>query len=122
VVPFRCGLCPLLLPGRRDTHGRVRRVAQNMPDPFPKPLEPRRYLLSGVLVVTTQKPNPTLKHRNFGSVFKSLVQFFGIGKKMSTPTHVRLQETLICGDLVRRKGDIRKNHGLKLIVGSLKKG
>jgi hypothetical protein len=42
MVPFRHGLCPLVLPRRRDTHGRVRRVALNVPNPFPKPLEPRR--------------------------------------------------------------------------------
>jgi hypothetical protein len=40
VVLFRRGLCPLVLPRRRDTHGRVRCVALNVPDPFPKPLEP----------------------------------------------------------------------------------
>jgi hypothetical protein len=31
-----------VLPRQRDAHGRVRRVALNAPDPFPKPLEPRR--------------------------------------------------------------------------------
>jgi hypothetical protein len=36
------GLCSLAPPCRFCTHGRVRRVALNVPDPFPKPLEPRR--------------------------------------------------------------------------------
>jgi hypothetical protein len=42
MVPFRRGLCPLVLPRRCDTHGHVCRVALNAPEPFPKPLEPRR--------------------------------------------------------------------------------
>jgi hypothetical protein len=36
------GLCPLVPPCRFCAHGRVCRVALNVPDPFPKPLEPRR--------------------------------------------------------------------------------
>jgi hypothetical protein len=31
-----------VLPCQRGTHGRVRHVALNAPEPFPKPLEPRR--------------------------------------------------------------------------------
>jgi hypothetical protein len=37
-----CGLRSLAPPCRSCTHGRVRRVALNVSDPFPKPLEPRR--------------------------------------------------------------------------------
>jgi hypothetical protein len=39
---FRHGLRPLVLPRRRDAHGRVRRVTLNTSDPFHKPLEPHR--------------------------------------------------------------------------------
>jgi hypothetical protein len=36
-----CGLRSLAPPCQFFAHGRVRRVALNVPDPFPKPLEPR---------------------------------------------------------------------------------
>jgi hypothetical protein len=39
---FHRGLRSLAPPRRFCTHGRVRRVALNVSDPFPKPLEPRR--------------------------------------------------------------------------------
>jgi hypothetical protein len=37
-----CGLCSLAPPCRFCAHGCVRRVALNVSDPFPKPLEPHR--------------------------------------------------------------------------------
>jgi hypothetical protein len=40
VSPSRCVLHSLLPLLWRGTHGRVRHVALNMPDPLPKPLEP----------------------------------------------------------------------------------
>jgi hypothetical protein len=42
VSPPRCVQRLLVLPRRRDTHGRVRKTALNTPELAPKPLEPRR--------------------------------------------------------------------------------
>jgi hypothetical protein len=65
--PFHRGL-RLVLPRRRDAHGRVRRVTLNVPDPFPMPLEPRcgrpprlrRALATGLSGATALMSGPRL--------------------------------------------------------------
>jgi hypothetical protein len=42
VSPPRRVQRPLVLPRKRDAHGRVRQTALNVPELVPKPLEPRR--------------------------------------------------------------------------------
>lgn len=48
------------------------------------------------------KPNPTSKHQNFGSVFKSSVRFFGVGEKMPSPSrNYGSRLVRACGDAER---------------------